>query len=192
MLFRSPKPVVYLPLEPEVCLIRIPGLESDDDSDSNDTLDDLYHFEETDLEDVSCEWFDPYKSADNDGWNEMADAEEEPESKPETKILTKSELDADIAKKGKVYRMLDFDQIQMIDTTCWDDWGDKLDHIAPNATPDNTWFTLEDAICDDTWHSAEIDHLTRAGRHFKPPHLAKDQPGPSKEPPAPAELPEEE
>ena len=88
--------------------------------------------------------------------------------------------------------MLDFDQIQMIETTCWDDWGDELDHIAPNATPDDVWFAQEDAICDDTWNSAEIDHLTRAGRHFKPPHLVRDQPDPSQEPPVPAELPEEE
>ena len=65
-------------------------------------------------------------------------------------------------------------------------------HIAPNAAPDDTWFTREDAICDDTWHSTEINHLTRAGRHFKPPHLVRDQPDPSQEPPLPVELPEEE
>ena len=65
----EPKPVVYLPLEPEVCLIRIPDLESNDDSDSDDTLDDLYHFEEADLEDVSFEWFDPDVAINSDGWN---------------------------------------------------------------------------------------------------------------------------
>ena len=72
----EPKPAVYMPLEPKVCLIRIPGPESDDDSDSDDTLKDLYHFEETDLEDVSFEWFDPYKGIDDDGWNEMADTKD--------------------------------------------------------------------------------------------------------------------
>ena len=56
--------------------------------------------------------------------------------------------------------MMDFDQVQVIETTCWDDWDTKLDHIAPNDTPDNTWFAQEDAICDDTWHSTEINHLT--------------------------------
>ena len=58
--------------------------------------------------------------------------------------------------------------------------------------PDTTWFTQENSICDYTWHSTEIDHLTRAGRHFKPPHLARDQPGPSQEPQVLAKLPEEE
>ena len=71
----EPKPVVYLTLELEVCLIRIPDLESDDDSDSDDTLNEPYHFEEFDLEDVAFQWFDPYKGVDNDGWNEMADTE---------------------------------------------------------------------------------------------------------------------
>ena len=83
----EPKPAVYLPLEPEVYLIRIPDLESDDDSDSDDTLDDLYHFAETDLKDVAFEWFDPYDAVDNDGWNEMTDTEEEPESEPKTKLV---------------------------------------------------------------------------------------------------------
>ena len=63
----EPKPVVYLPLEPEVCLIRILDLGSDVDSDSDDTLNELYHFEETDLEDVVFKWFDPYNAVDNDG-----------------------------------------------------------------------------------------------------------------------------
>ena len=80
----------------------------------------------------------------------------------------------------------------MIETICWDDWDIELDNIATNATPDTTWFTQADAICDDTWHSIEIDHLTRAGRHFKPPHLARDHPGPSQEQEVLAELPEEE
>ena len=80
----------------------------------------------------------------------------------------------------------------MIETTCWDDWDNELDHIAPNATPDTTWFTQEDAICDDTWHSTEIEHPTRVGRYFKPPLLARDQPGPSQEPQVLAKLPEEE
>ena len=108
--------------------------------------------------------------------------EPKPEPKPEIEIPSKPELSTDAVKKGKVCRMLDFDQVQMIETTCWDDWDTELNPIAPNATPDTTWFTQEDAICDDTWHGIEIDHLTWAGRHFKPPHLARDQPGPSQEP----------
>ena len=117
----EPKPIVNLPSEPEVCLIRIPNLESDDDSDSDETLDELYHFEETDLEDVSFEWFDPYNTVDNDGWNEMTDTEEELESEPETKLVPKQkvepkpelgpkiktkpehDLDTNITKKGKAF-----------------------------------------------------------------------------------------
>ena len=76
-----------------MCLIRIPDLESGDDSDSDDTLDDMYHFEETDLEDVSFELFDPYNAVDGDGWNEMTDTEEEPELELGTKLVPKQKVE---------------------------------------------------------------------------------------------------
>ena len=63
-------------------MIRILGPESDDDSD--DMMNELYHFEELVLNGIELEWFDPYKAIDSDGWNEMIDTEEEFESEPES------------------------------------------------------------------------------------------------------------
>ena len=89
----------------------------------------------------------------------MTDTEEEPKSEPETELVPKQkvkakpefepkteikpkpELDADTVKKGKAFRRLDFDQVQVIKTTCWDDWDSELENIAPNAIPDTIWFT---------------------------------------------------
>ena len=79
----EPKPIINQSPEPEVCLMRIPNPGFDDDSDNDDMMNGLYHFEELDLDDVGFELFDPYKDLNSDGWNEMTDTEEEPESEPE-------------------------------------------------------------------------------------------------------------
>lgn len=47
-------------------------------------------------------------------------------------------------------------------------WEDDDLHL---AHPNEDW---GQDLPDDTWYSEEVDHMTRSGRYFKPPHL--DQP----------------
>ena len=63
--------------------MKIPELEFDDDSDNSDVMNELYHFEKLDVNDVKIEWYNPNKVMNSDGWNEMAKIEEELESDPE-------------------------------------------------------------------------------------------------------------
>lgn len=44
----------------------------------------------------------------------------------------------------------------------WDDDDLHLAHI------DEDW---GECLPDNTWYAEEIDHMTRSGRYFKPPHL---------------------
>ena len=78
----EPKPIVKLPSKPKVFLARILDPESDDDSNDDDIMNELYHFGELDLKNVEFEWFDQNKVVNSDGWNEMT----ETEAKPETKL----------------------------------------------------------------------------------------------------------
>ena len=66
----KPKPIVNLPSEPEIRLVKIPDPESDDDSDDDDIMNELYHFGELYINNVELEWFDLNKVVNSNGqWN---------------------------------------------------------------------------------------------------------------------------
>ena len=97
-------PILNLPFEPKVCLIRISDPESEYDSDDSNMMNELYHFDELDINDVELEWFDPNKAVNSDGWNEMT----ETEAKPETELEPKTEKDwADDADSTSIEFLLD-------------------------------------------------------------------------------------
>ncbi|KAF5933448.1 hypothetical protein HYC85_029619 [Camellia sinensis] len=197
-------PDVELPTGGELCVIQGDSLgqRTDDLKAVEEDLANLQFYSNQDPEGATVNWFDYEESAEATGWlDDQSDvveefhpgqgiikqpavlirSEQERFEDParirkakahvgtETAVCTGTEDAASIGIEGTAgtrtvipepYRCL-----SAVDGMWWEDEDLCLAHT------DEDWGSNQP---DDTWYLGEVDHMTRSGRYFKPPHL--DQP----------------